>query len=108
MSEHEWRDNWGRWHLSANLAYSLEDSRLPNLEQLRDAFARELLRQVGERIAARESSAATLEAAGCVCWELPKSGPQVFAWNPEDEGPHVAVHDPRCPIALARQIREGA
>lgn len=74
--------------------------------------------------AARESAAATVEAAGCICLYSRSTtidGNGVTFLYPNDhleaefkypaslkEDPSVIKHDPHCPIALAEKIREGA
>ncbi len=68
-------------------------------------------------LAAREEAAAKVEAAGCLCLDEEGRERRDFDsasnWRCEDgpvyrEWRVVDIHDPRCPIALARQIREGA
>jgi hypothetical protein len=67
--------------------------------------------------AARESVAAKVEARGCICkelWMASQSEPGVYSFEGWFKGTRtytdfdtLAEHDPRCPVALARQIREG-
>jgi hypothetical protein len=63
-------------------------------------------------LAARESAAATVEAAGCIC-EYFQDDAFRGKWAAYRVGERgslrdvVEVHDPRCPTALAVRIREG-
>lgn len=57
-----------------------------------------------------EACACEVEAAGCICWCLEDSdeGSQaLFTTEYDATGDReVAVHDPRCPHALAAHLRE--
>jgi hypothetical protein len=77
----------------------------------------EVMRQVNAAPAARESAAAKVGAAGCLC--LNEFGKVREGMRPVTSGRYetvtegylqslaVDVHDPRCPVELARKIREG-
>lgn len=54
---------------------------------------------------ARESAAAMIEAAGCICYDISVRSPNQGFQSGFDE---AGNHDPRCPVALAVKIREGA